>query len=187
MIGVRKMNLSRFRKFCRMNAYALQIFSIFIFIAVVYSMYVYVSGTTTLSFSYKSPDITLFSVGGSKGAIGITEGERKTAAFTMIPIAQAVTIFVLLEGSAAFKWLADGKRPFDFNFVKIIKRISLTLMISDIILPLVHSFVLGVISVDGYNLNFGFGSGFIMGVILYVVSEIFNYGIELQNLSDDVV
>lgn len=181
------MNLSRFRNFCRINAYALQIFSIFIFVAVVYSVYTYVCGTTTLSFTYNSPDITLFSMGGSKGAIGITEAERQIAAFTMIPITQAVTIFVLLAGSAAFKWLADGKRPFDFNFVKIIKRISLTLMISDIILPLVHSFVLGVISVDGYNLNFGFGSGFIMGVILYVVSEIFNYGIELQNLSDDVV
>lgn len=181
------MNTKRFRKICKISSYALIFFSAVLIFFVIYGIYSYFLGVGNMSFSYSSPDITLYSMGGSKGAIGITETERESAALAMLPITQFITIFVLLKGAAAFKWLGDGKRPFDLKFVNIIKRISLVLMLSDIIFPIVHSIILATISVDGYNFNFGFGTPFIIGVILYIVSEVFNYGIELQTLSDDVV
>lgn len=181
------MNIGRFRKICKICSYALLFFSAVIIFLVVYGIYLYFFGKADMSFAYNSPSIPLYSMGGSEGAIGITATERNSAALAMLPITQTITIFVLLKGAAAFKWLGDGKRPFEPKFVNIIKCISLVLMVSDIIFPIVHSIILTIISADGYNYNFGFGTAFIIGVILYIVSEIFNYGIELQSLSDDVV
>lgn len=181
------MNIERFRKICRINSYALNLFAVVIIFFVFYGIYAVISGSVDMNFSFRNPGITLYSMGGSKSAIGITEAEYQSAATVMFPVTQIVSVYIFLKGGEIFKWLGDGKLPFDSKLVKMVKKISLTLMISDIVFPMLHSVILSFISVDGYSFRFGFGSAFIMGVILYVVSDIFNYGRELQTLSDDTV
>jgi uncharacterized membrane protein len=74
-----------------------------------------------------------------------------------------------------------------FEFAQSIKRLGIILILSDILLPLFRSLLVTIIMEGSYYLIVGVGSSLVIGLILYAVSEIFNYGIELQKLSDETV
>lgn len=181
------MNIKRFRTISRVSSVLLKMFTVFSIILVVLGLYIITFGDGNFWFTYSGPSIPLFSTGGSSKGIGITDAEEKLASMIIVPLAVVVSSFVLLKGSQVFTWLGKGETPFSEKFANAIKRLSLVLIIFDLLIPIFYYSLLSWISVDGYHYTIGFGSAFIIGIILFIVSEIFRYGIELQYLADETV
>lgn len=87
----------------------------------------------------------------------------------------------------SFNRLSKGDKPFTLKFSKSIKQIGLLLMVTDVILPILYSFVVSVQLDGSLYVSLGVGNTFLIGLILLVVTAIFDYGIELQFLSDETV
>lgn len=111
----------------------------------------------------------------------------RTSASIFTPIRVLVNVYALWKGSRLFKRLSDGFTPFNMDFSKVIKHIGLLLCITDIILPILYSLVVSVKLDGAIYISIGVGSTFLIGLILIIVSIIFDYGIELQHLSDETV
>src|SRR5699024_8003062 len=103
------------------------------------------------------------------------------------PILILIYVFVLWKGSLLFNQLSNGEKPFTFEFASSIKRLSILLITTDIVLPILYSLIVTIIMEGGHYILLGVGAPFLIGIILYAVSEIFIYGIELQTLSDQTV
>lgn len=181
------MNIKRFRTISRVSSVLLKIFTIFSIILVISGLYINIFGDGNFRFTYSGPSIPLFSIGGSSEGVGITDAEEKLTSIIIVPLTVVVSSFILLKGSQIFTWLGKGETPFSEKFANAIKRLSLVLIIFDLLVPIIYYSLLSLISIDGYHYTIGFGSTFIIGIILFIVSEIFKYGIELQYLADETV
>lgn len=181
------MNIKRFRTLSRVGSVLLTVFAIFSIILVISGLYTIIFGDGNFWFTYSGPSIPLFSIGGSSEGVGITVAEEKLASMIIVPLEVVVSSFIVLKGSQIFTWLGKGETPFSEKFANAIKRLSLVLIIFDLLIPIIYYSLLSLISVDGYHYTIGFGSAFIIGIILFIVSEIFKYGIELQYLADETV
>lgn len=181
------MNIKKFRRISRVSSLLLKIFAISSIPFVIYGLYTIIFGDGNFWFTYNGPSIPLFSIGGSSEGVGITDAEEKLASMIIAPFTVVVSSIILLKGSQIFTWLGKGETPFSEKFANAIKRLSLVLIIFDLLIPIIYYSLLSLISVDGYNYTIGFGSAFIIGIILFIVSKIFKYGIELQYLADETV
>lgn len=103
---------------------------------------------------------------------------------TPVLITYAIVFF---KGSRFFKSLVQNQTPFSKDNKKLISRISIVLMILGLAPSLVYSIILSFFMTNGYYIKFDIGVSFVVGAILYCVSEVINYGLELQQFSDDTV
>ena len=103
-----------------------------------------------------------------------------------VPVGITYTI-VFFKGSRFFKSLVQNQTPFSKDNQKLISRISIILMILGLAPSLVYSIILSFLMTNGYYMRFDIGVSFVVGAILYCVSEVINYGLELQQFSDDAV
>lgn len=95
--------------------------------------------------------------------------------------------FALWKGSRIFALLAEGQSPFQQKLVKNIKTIGIVLIVLDVATPLLYSAALTLLMSYGFYFQFSLSSWLLVGLILYCAAEILNYGIALQELSDDTV
>jgi hypothetical protein len=142
-------------------------------------------GDANITFNYNPPSFSLLN--SVSGSLQTLETDMRTVAAIITPIATFVNIYILWKGSQLFKRLADGETPFTTKFAHSIRRLSLVLIVTDLIMPLLYSFVLTLFIENGHYLVIGVGSPFLIGLILYAVAGVFYYGIELQTLSDETV
>lgn len=184
---VSKLNIKRFRTISQVSSILLKLFTIFNIVLVIYGFYTILFGDGNFWFTYSEPSIHLFTVSGSSQGIGITETEERLASMIITPLILVVSPYVLLKGSQIFTWLGKGETPFSKKFANGIKHISIVLILSDLLTPIIYHSLLSFISVDGYKYTISFGSALVIGVILFIISEIFKYGIELQNLANETV
>ena len=99
----------------------------------------------------------------------------------------AVLSYVYWRSAQLFKDLSIGEKPFTTRFAQSVKSISLIIIASDLLFPLLLSLIITLQLERGYYLMFDFTSMFLFGLMLYVFSGIFYYGIELQTLADDTI
>lgn len=111
----------------------------------------------------------------------------ETAGSIVAPFHHLMFIYIFWQGGKLFARLYEGDRPFSDWFTRPLKQISYLLIFSTIILPIFYSIAVSVIQVNGYFFTMYFNSELIIGLVLYAVSEVFHYGIELQRLSDETV
>ncbi|GAA0358393.1 hypothetical protein GCM10008932_08870 [Alkalibacterium iburiense] len=137
--------------------------------------------TDTGSFNFEIDGFSLF-----VSQSYIEEEIFSTAALIVSPYIIGLFAYVLFKGSSLLDQLEAGHSPFNSTFAYNLKKISLVLIISDISTPLLYSLFVTLLA-DGHYFNIALGSSFVIGLILYAVAEIFNYGIELQELSDDTI
>lgn len=175
------MNVKRFRFVCRLLSGLFKVLAALgvgmLILGIFFTLF-----NETASFSYDIGGFSLFVAQTNH----IEEETFSTAALIIAPILISLFIYVLLKGSSLFDQLTEGHSPFNSEFTHTIKKISLILIIPDLIMPLLYSLIVTLLT-DGYYLNVAVGSSFIIGLILFAVAEIFNYGIELQELSDDTI
>lgn len=181
------MNIKRFRRVCNVSSIILKILAVLALVVTSMTLFQVLQGNSDVWFTYDGPSFSIFSSGGSMNGYSITDAEYRLAAAIIAPLIVLVTSYVFWKGGQLFKRLADGETPFNPLFARSLKRLSLILIISDILIPILHSITLSAIYQDGHEVIVGLTSSFVIGIILYAISEIFYYGIELQQLADETV
>lgn len=177
------MNIKLFRQICKVSSILLKGVAVYMAIVIVIGLYGYFFTDRTIWFNLNMPSFPiLHSVRNSP-----TESQKQLAALIEVPFATTLGIYIYWKGSQLFNYLAKGQSPFSFEFSRSIKRLALLMIISDIILPLFRSLMVTTLMENGYYFLVGVNASLMIGLILYAVSEIFNYGIELQRLSDETV
>lgn len=177
------MNVKRFRNVCRFTSVILKIAAIWLGSTIAVLLFSYFFTDSDIWFNFNSPSFTL--INGQRGEL--TTADRQLAALFIVPIASIINCYVLWKGSQIFNYLAEGNNPFSNDFSRTIQRISIILILSDILFPLIYSLMVTLIMDGSSYYIIGVGAPFLIGLILYAVSEIFKYAINLQQLADDTV
>lgn len=177
------MNIKQFRIICKVSSVLLKLTAACMTIVVITSLFTYFFTDRNIWFNLTIPDFTFYNA--MRGPM--EETDRQMAALIELPFTSLLGIYIFWKGSQLFKYLSEGHSPFVFEFAQSIKRLGIILILSDILLPLFRSLLVTIIMEGSYYLIVGVGSSLVIGLILYAVSEIFNYGIELQKLSDETV
>lgn len=175
------MNIKQFRNVCRLLSGLFKVLA-GLGIALLILGFFFTVSTETSSFNFDIDGFSFFVAQKNH----IEEETWSTAALIIAPLVICLHVYIFFKGSALFDQLTKGYSPFNSEFTQSVKLISLILIISDISLPLLYSLIVTFLT-DGYYLNIALGNSFVIGLILYAVAEIFNYGIELQELSDDTI
>lgn len=181
------MNVKRFRRLCNISSFVLKGFTLFALLLTGYFMVQILTGNSNVWFNYEPPSFSIFTSASSMNLFNISDSEYRLAALIMTPFLITVYSYIMWKGAQLFKRLADGETPFNSQFAKTLKLLSIVLIISDIAFPILYSIILTTIYEDGHYFTIGLSSSFLIGIILYVIAEIFYYGIELQHLADETV
>lgn len=177
------MNIKKFRLVSKATSFILKVFAIFGIIGLAISLFFGFSKNPNFSFqlNISNSSFLLFQSGPMLG------NEVTLASLIAAPPFVLALCYTFWQGASLFDRLNDGELPFSQDFANSVRKISLLLIALDVLLPLVYSLVLSIIIENGYYFTFGLTSLFLIGLILYIVSEILSYGIELQKLADDTV
>lgn len=157
--------------------------SIFLKLAATLVLILLVFGSLNL---YIRQNFTLFNVERSSGLIAVftnvsvSDATSNWASSITVPISLASFSYLLFKTSYLFDYLAEGNNPFSYDFSQSLKTIGFLLVLYDLIIPLIYSIFINVAITDGYYFNFAVSSFFWIGLLLYFVSEVLNYGINLN-------
>lgn len=177
------MNIKRFRTVCNITSILMKIIAGFCILVLLVMLSTSISSNSTFVYTF---EVTYFPIFNALNG-PLNASETQLASLIIFPFTASIYSFIFIRGGQLFKYLAKGTSPFELTFAKKVKQISLLLILSDIFLPLVYSLLVTVIMEGSYYILVGLSSSFIIGLILYAVSEILNYGIELQKLSDNTI
>lgn len=180
--GVFKMNVKRFQTFSRFIA----IFLILIGVIQVLALFFVLTSSEWASHVNQSNQITngfTFSIASRT----ISEFREVLTLKIILIITTAAEIFTLWMAQRLFLALANGATPFQTPFVKKLKTISRLIIVIDVGTPLLYSALITILAESGYQFQIGVTYWTIIGLIVYCAAEILNYGISLQELSDDTI
>lgn len=117
----------------------------------------------------------------------LTELSRGADLLVIVPLYASFVGYSSYKGGALFEKLYEGNSPFSLDFTKMMKRISYFLIIADFIAPFVYMILLNLSKETGYHFFIDMSYPTLIGLMLYVFSVILEYGINLQEFSDQVV
>lgn len=117
----------------------------------------------------------------------ITQLEYAKAGLLTAPLFLGLMSYLFIQSSRLFDRLVRGESPFTVKFSEKVKKISYLLAITDVTVPLFYSLLVNLIAETGSYFYLGLSHWMLIALILYVVSGILNYGISLQELSDETV
>ncbi|MEY8292207.1 hypothetical protein AAK882_06110 [Carnobacteriaceae bacterium 52-44] len=178
------MNIQKFRRVSHVISILLKAYVILLVSLILWFTFrQIVNPDSMFKFIYEFSGLSLFQAVRN----GPAAANEDLAATIVTPILGIINLYIIWRGSRLFDYLKTGKTPFALEFSNAIKRLSLLMIIIDILSPLFYSLVLTLLIEQGYYFQIGIASNFVVGIILYVVSGILNYGIELQELSDNTV
>lgn len=95
--------------------------------------------------------------------------------------------YLLFIGGSFFKALSLGDTPFSKESYNILRKTGIILMVINVSIPIIYSLIATLLLSDGHYLSVGLSPQFFLGFIIYTIGEIFQYGVALQELSDDTV
>lgn len=135
-------------------------------------------------FAQKSfADFNLNSMGTLSAACSnatITQKDYYWAASIVQPICLAFLGYILFKASYLFDHLAEGKTPFSNKFIRSVKIMGFILITYDLATSLLYTLFVNFSAEKGWFFYLSLTSFFFIGLILYLVSGILNYGINLQ-------
>lgn len=98
-----------------------------------------------------------------------------------------LSIIVYFKLGNLFRDLAKGDTPFTFDKAKKLRVIAYFYCVLGLLPTFLYPIVFYIVSSGDINITFGVGYDFIIGLILLVVAQVFQYGLSLQEFSEDVV
>lgn len=176
------MSIKRFRLVCSIASVLLKVGAgvsiIGVAIVAIFSLF----GIFNPSFSVDFSDSQIFSMRGNP-----TEAEVQLTSNILGPFFFIIIGAIFWKGSKLFDELYLGETPFRSSFAQSVRRIALSIIAFDLLSPIIYSIVQSLVMSVGHVFFLRMTSLFMIGLILYVVSEILFYGIHLQEFSDDTV
>lgn len=88
--------------------------------------------------------------------------------------------------SALFNDLSQGDTPFTFDKARKLRKIAYLFCLLGVLPVILYPIVYSLVSGD-IQITIGFGYDLIIGLILLVVAQVFQYGLSLQEFNEDVV
>lgn len=178
------MNMKRFRLICKFMSYMLTfLVAVCLVITVMLLSLVFADPGNNISAFIDLSNRTFLQFGTGH----YSDADLELTATILIPIITMTYAYIFRKASSLFDYLADGDTPFSSYFSRSVKTVSIVMIVNDIMIPLLHSLVLSIVMGQGYSFSFGLSDFFFFGLIFYVAAEVLNYGIELQQLSDETV
>lgn len=180
------MEVDRFRKIAKVSSVLLFIAGLFLLVVLGFFSYQVFIKESDFWFNFTAGSLSTHYSRNISDTAHLQDVLRTTAS-VFTPFKVLVSIFALWKGGKLFNQLSDGAKPFTLKFSKSIQKMGLLLIVTDALLPILYSLVVSVQLDRALYINIGVGSMFLIGLILIVVSTIFDYGITLQSLSDETV
>lgn len=146
----------------------------------------------SFSIDYHPDMITFYSYSATNNGInGIVRTEvdyekiRNTVALIVsIPTFILVSI-ANFNISALFNDLSQGDTPFTFDKARKLRKIAYLFCLLGVLPVILYPIVYSLVSGD-IHITIGFGYDLIIGLILLVVAQVFQYGLSLQEFNEDV-
>lgn len=113
--------------------------------------------------------------------------EYARAILLAAPVSLGIMSYVSLQASRLFNRLFEGDSPFTYDFAGKVKNISYLLVIADVIDPIVNTLMVNLFTEMGSYFYLGLTNWTLFGLFLYIVSAVLNYGVSLQELSNETV
>lgn len=113
--------------------------------------------------------------------------QERLASLIVQPLIVIVQGYSGYVGYQFFSEMSEGETPFQAKYVQNIRSVSIVLMIAGVLIPLIYSLAVTLLKPNGYYLWITLTTDFFVGLFLYVTSEIINYGVSLQELTDDTI
>lgn len=182
------MKIKRFQSVCRFLSIILFVSGFITVAAIGVTGISYLFGNRSMEFSLKLGPYALFA-SMIRGA-SLTKFQVQSVSWVIATCASLVYFYSCIKGSELFKQLSLGVTPFSTEFVTSLKKISFLLIACDIGIHLSYSLMRTLMMLyngGGYELVLGFSNSTLIGLAIYCIAGVINYGIELQKLSDDVV
>lgn len=118
----------------------------------------------------------------------LTESSRFIALIISGIFLKGAQSYITWQAGIFFSILRHSKQPFSMVVYKLLKRIGLLLIISDIVAPLIYYLVASLLMTNGYQIAiFTVTSQFLVGLVIYYMAEVIRYGVTLQKFTNDVV
>ncbi|WP_239256253.1 DUF2975 domain-containing protein [Listeria ilorinensis] len=114
------------------------------------------------------------------------QNEQNWTIFAALTIAMLLMAVALWIASLIFRDMKNGETPFRQRTVKRLKKIG-TLALSYAIIPQIVYTVVYSLLIPGYKFTLEIGTAFVLALLIFCVAEIFNYGVSLQQESDEML
>lgn len=179
------MNIARFRDLSWFLSGVLKVVAILTVGTVLYGCFVYGTDGKQLFAQSFSSGVTW---------IGINTALQKVSSqsvylanlFTWLLLAGMI-FWSLWTASKIFVDFSNGETPFDRLQVDRLSKIAKGILWASVLKSVIFSLVLNILAGRFVTFRFELGSMFILGLILYCVAGMFRYGVQLQEISDDIV
>lgn len=112
----------------------------------------------------------------------ITQKDYDWAVSIVLPITLAFLGYIFFKASYLFDYLAEGKTPFTYKFIRSVKIMGFILVSYDLVASLLYMFLINFTADDGKFFYLSVSTYFFVGLILCLVSGILSYGVNLQKL-----
>lgn len=176
----------KIKKFQRLS-YIISMFFMIIIVFLIATLFFitipYLFGWKQPYFIYKSSGLSLISASFNTP----TFDQERLASLIVFPFIAIIMSYSSYIGYQFFPQMSEGETPFQEKFVKNIRSVGLLLMILSILAPIIYSLALSQIMPNGHHFELVITNDFFEGLFLYVISEIINYGVSLQELTDDTI
>lgn len=180
------MNTNNFKWMSNFFVWFFRIATILAIVGVVFSVVVIFSGISlgdSIEIADKFDQLLNFSAHSEN----IVEAELVKPATGAGALMLTMMAYIFSKASRLFTHLAQEETLFTNDFADQIKEIGMWLIIADVLPPVVSSIFMTLFTSATYYFYVGFSSMTVIGLLLYVISEIFRYGVTLQELSDETV
>lgn len=117
----------------------------------------------------------------------IDEFRYAQALLLVAPVFVGIMSYVSLQASRLFDRLYEGISPFTYIFAGKVRKISFLLILADVLDPIVSTIAVNLFAEMGSYFYIGVTHWTLLGLVLYIVSAVLDYGVSLQELSDETV
>ena len=177
------MTTKGFKRFASFIGIILLLLSVFFSLILVLFSIAYFTKKTGFSINPPTNGFTLFHAGMNSP----THQDKLLAGFVVTVPTLITYIFLFFKGSQFFKSLVQDETPFSKENQQMMSRTGIILMILGVLPSIIYSIILSSLMTNGYNFNVTIDSNFLIGAVIYSMSKIISYGVELQEFSDEVV
>lgn len=177
------MTVPKFHKYTRLLSAILMMLSVVVAITFIIFIIMLIFNRESLVVSKPKLALTLISAGKQDLPKKV---EMMAGIIILLPLMNIYS-YVYYKGSRFFLRLTSGETPFSKENVQLIKRIGMLLIRVSLFTPIIYSAVASFLMPTGYYVSLGVEMDLVIGLLIYCMAEVINYGLELQNFSEDVV
>lgn len=175
------MPANQFRKLSKFLSIVSKLIAIFILSVLVFGSFTLFIRQKLTAFTLDKMDIFSFVFSDAT----ITQDDYNWANAIVLPMSLSFLGYIFFKASYLFDYLAEGKTPFTQQFTQSVRIMGFILIIYDLVTSVLYMFFINFAADEGMFIYLSLSVYFFVGLIIYLMSGILNYGINLQEQVDE--